>query len=322
MSEDRPPVRFDEFTLDRQRCELSRAGQAVPLRPKTLAVLTYLVENADRVVSKQELLRSVWPGVRIEMQGVYQSVAELRAVFRGRKFIRTVRGRGYQWITEPSGSRCRADEKDGARIAPWPAIKRPALGIGAAILVAAVLVTPGAMHRVDESASREDPEVLVERARGYFAEERFDVASDILSAAVAQYPEHLGARLGLAQVLLASGDERRAFDMAQALYRDAVGAGAPHIRMESALLLSDLRHARDDRAIARAYARETVELANWLHNPVAAGAAHERLGDIYLAEGRRSLAAIELREAARRYRGLCPASEERVGTKLGMIADS
>lgn len=323
MSDERPPIRFDEFVLDRKRCELLRAGEAVPLRPKTLAVLLYLVENADRVVSKQELLRAVWPEVRIEMQGVYQSVAELRAAFRGRDFIRTVRGTGYRWIAEPADGRGPVPEFRAPRSGLGRAGARRAFFLGTAVVVA-VLVTarlpaPSGGHWLGDPTAAGDPEALVERARGYYAEGQFDVVEDILSAAVAEYPRHLGARLGLAQALQANGQEDRAFEMAQALHQDAIGSGAPHIRMESALLLSDLRHARDDPALARAYARETVELATLLHNPVVAGAAHERLGDLYLAEGRRSLAAIELQAAARRYRGLCPSSEERVDTKLQLL---
>jgi len=320
MSKESPSIRFDEFTLDRDRHELSCAGRVIPLRPKTLAVLVYLVENADRVVSKQELLRAVWPAVRIETQGVYQSVAELRAVFRGRKYIRTVRGTGYQWSAGTSPSPGQARRFRG--IGHWLryAIPRPATAIGAAVLVIAVLITSPVTHWIDDSRPTGDPEALVDRARAYHAEGRLDVAQEILSGALDQYPQHLGARLGLAQILHAKGNGDRALDMAKALYRDAIGMGAPHIRMESALLLSNLRHARDDRAMPRVYARETVQFATWLHNPVVAGAAHERLGDIYLEEGRRSLATLELQEAARNYRGFCPSSAERVDAKLKLIS--
>ncbi len=61
-----PPVlhdayRFDEFELSRSRRTLLRNGQPVSLLPKTFEVLSYLVENPGRVVSKEELLKTAWP---------------------------------------------------------------------------------------------------------------------------------------------------------------------------------------------------------------------------------------------------------------------
>lgn len=319
MSDEGPLVFFDDFKLNRKRCELSRAGQTIPLRPKTLAVLIYLIENADRVVSKQELLEAVWPGLRIETQGVYQSIAELRAVFGGRNFIRTVRRTGYQWTAELGHAPRRSARYPAVRRKLVRVITRPAVAIGASLLVALVLIAPK-LQWLDGTPSAGDPEVLVERARAHYADGEFDVAGDILSMAVAGNPRHLAARLGLAQVRVAQGNERGALEIAQELYRDAAGMGAPQIRIESAILLSDLRTGHDGRAEARAYAREAVELATRFHNPVLAGAAHERLGDIYLAEGRRSLAEIELSMAARQYRGHCPSGEKRVDTKLELIS--
>lgn len=317
MSDESPLIFFDEFTLDRRRRELSRAGQSIPLRPKTLAVLGYLIENADRVVSKQELLEAVWPGLRIETQGVYQSIAELRAVFGGRNFIRTVPRTGYRWTGELSIEPKRSMYPTGR----WQlagVVTRPWIAIVSLLLVVLALPAPDAQW-LDGMTPAGDPESLVERARAHYAEGEFDVAEDILSMAVAGNPRHLGARLGLAQVQVAQGNASGAFELAQELYRDAIGMGAPQIRIESAILLSDLGTGHENRAQARAYAREAAELATRFNNPVLAGAAHERLGDIYLEEGQRSLAELELTMAARQYRDHCPSGKNRVDTKLESI---
>ena len=55
--------RFDEYTLDVIRGSLRTSDREVELRPKSFEVLCYLVENADRIVTKEELIESIWPDV-------------------------------------------------------------------------------------------------------------------------------------------------------------------------------------------------------------------------------------------------------------------
>ena len=52
---------FDDCTLDPQRYELRRGGMRMPLRRKVFQVLVYLIEQRDRVVSRDEVLAQVWP---------------------------------------------------------------------------------------------------------------------------------------------------------------------------------------------------------------------------------------------------------------------
>jgi DNA-binding winged helix-turn-helix (wHTH) protein len=58
--------RFDEFELDPSRRSLSRDGTVIPLSSKAFQVLTYLVANPGRVVTKDELLKAVWPESFVE----------------------------------------------------------------------------------------------------------------------------------------------------------------------------------------------------------------------------------------------------------------
>jgi len=53
---------FEDFVLDAGRRELHRGGSLVPVEPKVFDLLTHLVENRDRVVSRDELIASVWQG--------------------------------------------------------------------------------------------------------------------------------------------------------------------------------------------------------------------------------------------------------------------
>jgi len=50
---------FNDFALDCERRELRAAGAPVPLEPQVFDLLVYLIENRDRVVSKDDLIASV-----------------------------------------------------------------------------------------------------------------------------------------------------------------------------------------------------------------------------------------------------------------------
>jgi DNA-binding winged helix-turn-helix (wHTH) protein len=51
---------FGDCTLDTRGYELRRGGTRIPLRPKVFRVLVYLIEQRDRVVTRDEMLAQVW----------------------------------------------------------------------------------------------------------------------------------------------------------------------------------------------------------------------------------------------------------------------
>jgi len=90
--------RFAEFVLDPVRRMLERDGAAVALTPKAFDVLTVLVINAGRTVSKEEILKVVWHGSFVEESNLAQHVSSLRKALTDRSgLIVTVSGRGYQF---------------------------------------------------------------------------------------------------------------------------------------------------------------------------------------------------------------------------------
>lgn len=90
-------VRFGAFVLDADRALLLRDGRPVALRPKALALLTYLARHPGRVLGKEQLLAAIWPGVVVNDESLSQCVRELRAVLGdgNQTLIRTVPRRGY-----------------------------------------------------------------------------------------------------------------------------------------------------------------------------------------------------------------------------------
>lgn len=93
---------FDGFELDGETFELRHDGARVALEPQVFDVLVHLIRHRDRVVTKEELLDSVW-GDRFVSESALTS--RIRAVRRAlgddrhaQRYIRTAHGRGYRFV--------------------------------------------------------------------------------------------------------------------------------------------------------------------------------------------------------------------------------
>lgn len=95
---------FGDFRLDDSAAQLLRGGQPVHIQPKPFALLVHLVRNRDRVVSKQELLATVWPDVSVSDLALFSALRDLRRTLgdtdTAERAIRTVRGRGFRFVAE------------------------------------------------------------------------------------------------------------------------------------------------------------------------------------------------------------------------------
>src|SRR6478735_1295589 len=91
---------FGRFVLDLARGSLHSGDRELPLRPKTFAVLRFLAEHPDRLISKEELLEAVWPGLIVTDDTLVQSIGELRRTLGddGARLIVTVPRRGYRFV--------------------------------------------------------------------------------------------------------------------------------------------------------------------------------------------------------------------------------
>jgi TolB-like protein/DNA-binding winged helix-turn-helix (wHTH) protein/Flp pilus assembly protein TadD len=93
----RPALRFGDYTLDLARGSLRAGDRAVDLRPKTFALLAYLVQNPGRLVSKDELMAAVWSDVIVSDESLAKGISEVRAALgdRDQRLVKTVPRRGY-----------------------------------------------------------------------------------------------------------------------------------------------------------------------------------------------------------------------------------
>jgi len=90
--------RFDEFEIDQARRVLLRDGQPVRVSPKAFEVLICLVQHPGEVITKEQLLETVWPGAFVEEDNLVQHISALRKIFAGHpRYILTLPGRGYQF---------------------------------------------------------------------------------------------------------------------------------------------------------------------------------------------------------------------------------
>src|SRR4029453_5140398 len=97
---------FGEFELDLALYELRRAGRRVPIEPKALDLLAHLIAERYRVVSKEELLETLWPNEFVTEASLTYCVKAVRQAVDDdgvrQQIVATVRGRGYRFIAAAS----------------------------------------------------------------------------------------------------------------------------------------------------------------------------------------------------------------------------
>jgi adenylate cyclase len=93
-------LRFADYVLDVMGGCLRAADREIQLRPKSYDVLRYLTERAGQLVTKDELLAAVWPGLTVTEESLAQCVSEIRRALgdRDQTIIKTVPRRGYRFV--------------------------------------------------------------------------------------------------------------------------------------------------------------------------------------------------------------------------------
>jgi DNA-binding winged helix-turn-helix (wHTH) protein/Tol biopolymer transport system component len=151
---------FEGFKVMKDRRLLIAGGTPVPLTSKAFDTLVVLIENSDRIVTKDELLGSVWPDVEVEEGNLTQQIFLLRKALgdtaQRPRFIVTVPGHGYRFtarLNAPSEDFA-APPASSTGAAPRPAAhsialdrdrpgapiwRRPVAVVAAALLLVSVL---------------------------------------------------------------------------------------------------------------------------------------------------------------------------------------
>jgi DNA-binding winged helix-turn-helix (wHTH) protein/tetratricopeptide (TPR) repeat protein len=92
---------FGPFRMDPDKQVLQRDGQLISVTPKTFEMLLVLVRRGREIVSKEELLKEVWPDSFVEEANLSQHIFKLRKALgdspEGERYIVTLPGRGYRF---------------------------------------------------------------------------------------------------------------------------------------------------------------------------------------------------------------------------------
>ena len=128
---ERKPVRLrvGDWIADPATNELRQGDRVVRLEPKPMDVLMRLAARPGEVVSREELLADVWPGVVVVDEALTQSIARLRRALGEGAYIETIAKRGYR-LTAPVA----ADERQAVSPSPQPR-RSWAIAIACAVLV-------------------------------------------------------------------------------------------------------------------------------------------------------------------------------------------
>jgi DNA-binding winged helix-turn-helix (wHTH) protein/pimeloyl-ACP methyl ester carboxylesterase len=93
-------LRFGNVEIDRSGREVRVAGTSQRLQPQIWALLDYLLSHRDRVVTKEELLSSLWGGATVTEGSLQRAVSLARAALgeRGHELLRTFPKQGYRFV--------------------------------------------------------------------------------------------------------------------------------------------------------------------------------------------------------------------------------
>lgn len=93
---------FDDYQLNTDTRELSRAGQAIGVEPQTFSVLQALIENRDTVLGKNDLADAVWRGRFTSDAAIASRIKSARKAIgddgRSQRYIKTLHGVGYRFV--------------------------------------------------------------------------------------------------------------------------------------------------------------------------------------------------------------------------------
>ena len=96
--------RFGPFELDLAKCELRADGELRPVEPQVFALLALLVANRERLISRDEIVETVWGGRVISDAAIASRIKSARHALgddgTAQRFIKTIHGQGFRFVAE------------------------------------------------------------------------------------------------------------------------------------------------------------------------------------------------------------------------------
>jgi TolB-like protein/DNA-binding winged helix-turn-helix (wHTH) protein/Tfp pilus assembly protein PilF len=99
-------IAFGDYQLDTELRTLERRGERVSVEPKSFDLLVYLIEHRERIVSANQLLDALWPGISVGPAALSQTVHRARQAVgddgEHQTVLRTEHGHGFRFVAEVS----------------------------------------------------------------------------------------------------------------------------------------------------------------------------------------------------------------------------
>lgn len=264
---------FGPFRLDADRRALYREDEFIPLTPKAAEILLLLLEEAGRVVTKEQILDRAWPGVVVEEGAIANNISALRKAldggFGGAEAIATIPRRGYRLVVEVqrAGAARAIDEGVTAAPAPQPASRD-------LILIAAIENKTGdavfdetirqalMLHLAQSPFLDLVSDRKVNTTLGYMGKQGEPVAGEV----ALEVCQRIGARAAITGSIFAIGEDY------------VIGLQAVH-GVTGDLLLAEQSRARGKGEVLRALDNAAIGLRTKLGESLASVHAYFRLFD-------------------------------------------
>ena len=129
---------FDEYQLDTEKCELRTGAGVTPVEPQVFALLRLLVENRERLVSKDEIIERIWQGRIVSDSAIASRVKSARQAIgddgQAQRLIRTIHRRGFRFVAdaqsvEPRAKALVGEAREVGNEAPRPDASRPSIAV-------------------------------------------------------------------------------------------------------------------------------------------------------------------------------------------------
>jgi TolB-like protein/Tfp pilus assembly protein PilF len=111
--------RFATFELDTAKVELRKGGKVSPVEPQVFALLALLVENCERLVSKDEIIEKVWDGRIVSESAVASRIKSARKALgddgKSQRCIKTIHGQGFRFVADVKVVRAEVADPGGGK---------------------------------------------------------------------------------------------------------------------------------------------------------------------------------------------------------------
>lgn len=224
------------FQLDAEHKILWRGAEVVPVGPKVVETLAVLAENWGQVVSREQLLRTVWGGATVEESNLSHNISVLRKILKGDPTcpnIETVPRRGYR-LCMPA-HKIRAASNEASQTSPavvgfagrrsW---QKPIIATLLILCTVAIASTALHLHYAGRRRLSSNPEAVRLYAEAVARLHSFDAvgAKALLLQVIKVDPSYAPGHAALAEALGVLGYETQARDEARTAFELAGNFGA------------------------------------------------------------------------------------------------